>query len=101
MVWKRLKKNKGALVGACILLFFIIISLLAPILAPFPIEEMKMENRFLSPSGKHWLGTDEFGRDILSRMMNGGRVSLMMGLVAVSIAGFVGVLLGVICGYYR
>ncbi|WP_456277546.1 ABC transporter permease [Bacillus sp. AK128] len=101
LVWGRLRRNKGALVGAGILLIFIMGSVFAPVLAPFPVEEMKMENRFLAPSAAHWLGTDEFGRDILSRMMHGGRVSLMMGLVAVSIAAIFGVLLGVISGYYR
>lgn len=101
IVWKHLKRNKGAIVGASILLFFILISVFAPLLAPFPIEQMKMESRFQSPSAEHWLGTDEFGRDILSRMMHGGRVSLMMGLVAVSIAGIIGVFLGVVSGYYR
>lgn len=101
MVWRRMKRSKGAIIGAAILLFFIIASIGAPILAPYPMEEMKMENRFIAPSADHWLGTDEFGRDILSRMMYGGRVSLMMGLVAVSIAGIVGVFLGVISGYYR
>jgi peptide/nickel transport system permease protein len=101
LVWGRLRKNRGALWGAALLLVFIIGSVFAPVLAPYPIEEMKMENRFLAPSAEHWLGTDEFGRDILSRMMHGGRVSLMMGLVAVSIAGTFGVILGVISGYYR
>ncbi|MFA1643525.1 ABC transporter permease [Chryseomicrobium imtechense] len=101
IVWGRLMKNKGAMAGSFILIFFIGAALLAPVLAPFPIDEMKMENRFLPPSMNHLLGTDEFGRDILSRMMYGGRISLMMGLVAVSIAGITGVVLGVISGYYR
>lgn len=101
LVWNRMKRNKGAIGGACILLFFILASTLAPVLAPYPIEQMKMEDRFFAPSPAHWLGTDEFGRDILSRILYGGRVSLMMGLVAVSIAGFFGVILGVISGYYR
>nr|WP_096190766.1 ABC transporter permease [Evansella halocellulosilytica] len=101
VAFRRLKRNKIALVGGCILLFFIMMSLFAPILAPYSIDVMEMENRFQSPSNDHWLGTDEFGRDILSRIMYGGRVSLMMGLVAVSIAGTVGVILGVISGYYR
>lgn len=101
IVWNRLIKNKGALAGSIILLFFIVIALLAPVIAPYSIETMNMESRFLPPSAAHWLGTDEFGRDILSRMMYGGRVSLMMGLVAVSIAGITGVILGVISGYFR
>ncbi|RXI96728.1 ABC transporter permease [Anaerobacillus alkaliphilus] len=101
IVLKRLRRNYGALIGGGILLFFIVISVFAPILAPYPIDIMQMESRLQGPSSAHWLGTDEFGRDILSRIMYGGRVSLMMGLVAVSIAGTVGVILGVISGYYR
>ncbi|MBP3039943.1 ABC transporter permease [Bacillaceae bacterium Marseille-Q3522] len=101
IVWKRLKKNNGAIIGAIILLFFILTAVLSPVLAPFSFEQMNMEERFQGPSGAHLLGTDEFGRDILSRMIYGGRVSLMMGLVAVSVAAVVGVTLGIISGYYR
>ncbi|MFD1926770.1 ABC transporter permease [Sporosarcina siberiensis] len=99
--FKKLKKNKGALVGAGILLFFIITSALAPVISPYPVNEMNFEDSLMGPSAAHWLGTDEFGRDIMTRMLHGGRVSLLMGLFAVSISGTVGVFLGVIAGYYR
>ncbi|MCG7344367.1 ABC transporter permease [Sporosarcina sp. ACRSL] len=99
--WKKLKKNKGALVGAGILLFFITMSTLAPVIGPYPVNEMMFEDSLQGPSAKHWLGTDEFGRDLYTRMLYGGRVSLLMGLVAVSISGTIGVILGVIAGYYR
>lgn len=99
--WKKLKRNKGALVGAGILLFFIIMSTLAPVIGHYPVNEMIFEDSLQGPSSKHWLGTDEFGRDLYTRMLYGGRVSLLMGLVAVTISGTIGVILGVIAGYYR
>ncbi|MFC5604714.1 ABC transporter permease [Sporosarcina koreensis] len=98
---KKLKKNKGALVGAGILFFFISMSALAPIIGPYPVNEMMFEDSLQGPSANHWLGTDEFGRDLFTRMLYGGRVSLLMGLVAVSISGTIGVILGVVAGYYR
>ncbi|AND40610.1 MULTISPECIES: ABC transporter permease [Bacillaceae] len=101
LVGKRIITNKSAVIGASILLFFVSVSLLAPLIAPHPVDVMKFEQRFLPPGGENLLGTDEFGRDIFSRMLYGGRVSLMMGLVAVLIAGTIGVILGIISGYYR
>lgn len=98
---KKMKKNKGAVVGAMILLFFIITSAFAPFIAPYPVNEMKFEDSLQGPSMAHWLGTDEFGRDIWTRMLYGGRVSLLMGLFAVTISGTIGVILGVLAGYYR
>lgn len=98
---KKLKKNKGALVGAGILLFFITTSAFAPLIAPYPVTEMNFEVSLQGPSVEHYLGTDEFGRDLYTRMLYGGRVSLLMGLVAVSISGTIGIILGVIAGYYR
>ncbi|MDI2587696.1 ABC transporter permease [Psychrobacillus sp. NEAU-3TGS] len=98
---KKMKKNKGAVVGAMILLFFIITSTFAPFIAPYPVNEMKFEDSLQGPSMAHWLGTDEFGRDIWTRMLYGGRVSLLMGLFAVTLSGTIGVILGVLAGYYR
>lgn len=97
----KLKKNKGAMIGTGILLFFILTSAFAPILAPYPVNEMDFENSLQAPGLSNWLGTDEFGRDIFSRMLYGGRVSLLMGLFAVTISGTIGVFLGVVAGYYR
>lgn len=97
----RLMKNKGAVVGSFILLFFLVISIFAPVFATHPINEMVYEDSLMGPSTAHYLGTDEFGRDLFSRILYGGRVSLVMGLVVVSIAGVIGVVLGVISGYFR
>ncbi|MDI7743426.1 ABC transporter permease [Lysinibacillus fusiformis] len=99
--FKKLTKNKGAIIGSLILLFFIITSLFAPLFSSFPVNEMNFDDKLLGPSASHWLGTDEFGRDIWTRILYGGRVSLLMGLVAVVISGTIGVILGVIAGYYR
>lgn len=101
IVWRRLRKNKAAMFGAGILLFFTLASVFAPVLAPYSITEMNYEDSLMAPGAQHLLGTDEFGRDLLSRMLFGGRVSLLMGLFVVAIAGTVGVILGVISGYYR
>ncbi|WP_368654346.1 ABC transporter permease [Ornithinibacillus sp. 4-3] len=101
IVWRRLRKNKAAMVGAGILLFFTLASIFAPVLAPYSITEMNYDDSLVGPGAAHLLGTDEFGRDLLSRMLYGGRVSLLMGLFVVAIAGTVGVILGVISGFYR
>ena len=98
---QKMKRNKGAVIGSCILLFFIITSAFAPLFATYPVNEMNFEDSLKGPSIDHWLGTDEFGRDIWTRILYGGRVSLLMGLFAVVISGTIGVLLGVIAGYYR
>jgi len=100
-VCKRLLTNRGAVAGAAILLFVALVSILAPVVAQYPVDEMNYQDRLLPPGSGHLLGTDEFGRDILSRMIWGGRVSLMMGLVAVLVAGTIGVILGILAGYYR
>ncbi|MEK4427239.1 ABC transporter permease [Solibacillus sp. FSL K6-1523] len=99
--FQKMKKNKGAVVGSLILLFFIITSVFAPLFTTFPVNEMNFEDSLTGPSLEHWLGTDEFGRDIWTRILYGGRVSLLMGLFAVVISGTIGVILGVIAGYYR
>lgn len=98
---KKMMKNKGAVIGSLILLFFIITSVFAPLFTTFPVNEMNFENSLKGPSVENWLGTDEFGRDIWTRILYGGRVSLLMGLFAVVISGTIGVILGVVAGYYR
>jgi ABC-type dipeptide/oligopeptide/nickel transport system permease subunit len=72
----------------------------APLIAPYGPLEMHMADRFAPPSATYWLGTDEFGRDIFSRLLFGARVSLLAGLVAVTVATIVGVPLGLIAGFY-
>ncbi|GED33145.1 ABC transporter permease [Brevibacillus centrosporus] len=100
-VAKRLFRNKTAMAGALILLIFTIGCVCAPIIAPYPIDQMNFKDRMMGPGAKHLLGTDDFGRDIFSRLLYGGRISLLTGLITVTVASAIGVTLGVIAGYYR
>ena len=98
--WRKLKANKGALVGFVIILFFAILAISAPILPiPDPIATSWSAIR-KAPSAAHWLGTDDIGRDILSRMIWGARASLMAGIFSVVIAVAIGVPLGLVSGYF-
>ena len=98
--WRKLKANKGALVGLAIILFFAALALLAPLLPiPDPVATSWSAIR-KAPSAAHWLGTDDLGRDILSRMIWGAQASLMAGIFSVAIAVAIGVPFGLISGYY-
>ena len=93
-------------VGGFILLLLIICGLTAPLLAPFDPQEQRLESRLQPPlwirstSGSYWLGTDNLGRDILSRIIYGSRISLLVGTTTVVLAGFLGCFLGAIAGYF-
>lgn len=95
----RLRKNKMAMLGLCILLFFIVIALLTPWIAPYEYQEQNLELGASPPSAAHWLGTDVLGRDQLTRIMYGSRVSLMVGFIATSVALLIGVLWGATAGF--
>jgi peptide/nickel transport system permease protein len=98
--WRKLKANKGALVGLVIILFFAILAISAPLLPiPDPIATSWSAIR-KPPSAAHWLGTDDIGRDILSRMIWGAQASLMAGIFSVAIAVVIGVPLGLVSGYF-
>ena len=97
--WIKLRKNKLALVGFVILLFLIVVSLLTPWIAPYSYEEQNLMLGATAPSAAHWLGTDIFGRDMLTRIMYGGRVSLMVGFIATAVALIIGILWGSIAGF--
>ena len=93
------KQNKIALVGLVILVMIIGASVFANILAPYDVRVQDIRNRYQPPSMEHFLGTDEFGRDVFSRVLVGSRVSLMVGIVSISIAMVFGVLLGAYAGF--
>ena len=101
-VWRRLKKNKMAMIGLAIVLFLVLLAVFADFL--FDYEEVVIKQntaiRLQGPSAEHWFGTDEFGRDILARLVHGGRISLVVGVVAVSIALVLGGTLGAISGFF-
>lgn len=97
--WVRLRKNKLAMFGLGFLLFIILVCLLAPWIMPYGYEEQDLRLGASGPTAAHWLGTDTFGRDLLTRIVYGGRVSLMVGFIATIVALLVGVTYGAIAGY--
>jgi len=97
--WLRLKKNKLALFGGGVLLFMIIVALLTPWIAPYSYEAQNLDLGATPPSAEHWLGTDIFGRDVLTQIMFGGRISLAVGFIATAVALLIGVTWGAIAGY--
>lgn len=98
---KRLLSNPLALTGFVLISLMLVLALLAPWLAPYDPDAIQVKDILLPPSAHHWMGTDGLGRDVWSRMLFGGRISLLVGLVAVGISTFIGVILGAIAGYYR
>jgi peptide/nickel transport system permease protein len=104
MNWPLFKKalsNPLALAGFIIIVLIFVLAMLAPFIAPYDPNEINVKAILLGPSMQHWMGTDGLGRDVLSRMLHGGRISLLVGLVAVGISTLIGILLGAIAGFYR
>lgn len=97
--FRRLRKNKMAILGLFILVFFILIALLTPWIAPYTYEGQNLNLGSTLPSASHWLGTDVLGRDLLTRIMYGSRVSLTVGFIATAVALFIGVLWGATAGF--
>lgn len=95
----RLYKNKLAMFGLCVLIVMAVLALLTPWIAPYSYEAQDLYLGPTPPSLTHWMGTDVFGRDQLTRVLYGSRVSLMVGLVATSVALCIGVLWGTIAGF--
>lgn len=101
-VWRMLKKNKMALLGLGILIVLVLLALFADVIADYDTVVIKQNlgNRLKGPSAEHWLGTDEFGRDIFARLVHGARVSLKVGIIAVGISIILGGILGALAGFY-
>src|SRR5690242_1123008 len=87
--------------GATLLALLALTSLLAPWIAPYDPIDLDVVQRLKPPSAEHWFGTDAFGRDILSRTLWGGRISLLVGLAVAALSTAVGVVVGLLAGYYR
>lgn len=93
------KQNKIALVGLVLLLLIVGAAVFANFIAPYDVREQNIRNRYQPPSMEHFMGTDEFGRDVFSRVVIGSRVSLMVGIISISLAMVVGVLMGAYSGF--
>ncbi|HQK99385.1 MAG TPA: ABC transporter permease [Smithellaceae bacterium] len=98
--WEMFYKNKLALAGLGMVLLLFVVSLLAPLLAPYDPGAIDLKNVLAPPSADHWFGTDQLGRDVLSRMIWGARISLKVGFIATGLAILIGTVLGAVAGYY-
>lgn len=99
-VWKRLRKNKAAVVGGGLILFFILTGLIGPYLTLLDPNTTNVLNKLKPPSANHWFGTDNYGRDIFTRIIHGMSLTLKVGFYSVALGGSIGVFLGIISGYY-
>jgi peptide/nickel transport system permease protein len=99
-VWRRFRRHRLAMIGLAILLVLTLASVFAPLLTTYSPTAVDLSAYRLGPSREHWLGTDTAGRDVYTRLLYAGRVSLAVGLVAVAIYTVIGVVLGVLAGYY-
>lgn len=98
--WKRLKKNKAAMLSLIVIIALVFVAIFADFISPYGPEEQDLRNKLQGPSSEHLLGTDHLGRDILSRIIYGSRVSLSVGIVAESIAVVIGIIMGTMAGFY-
>ncbi|PYM81074.1 MAG: peptide ABC transporter permease [Candidatus Rokuibacteriota bacterium] len=98
--WRALSKNRLALIGGAIVLVLALIAVAAPLVSPHDPHKPDVKRILEPPSMRHWLGTDQIGRDVLSRMLYGARVSLAVGFVSVGIATAIGIALGAGAGYH-
>ena len=99
--YQKVRRNWLAFGGGLLVLGVFVIAILAPWIAPYDPSKIDIKNILVGPSSQHLFGTDDLGRDVLSRMIYGARVSLEVGFVAIGIATLIGILLGAISGYYR
>ena len=100
LFWKRFRMNNLALLGGFIVLFLFLVAVFAPWISPYDPGHIQIKKVLEEPSTLHLFGTDSLGRDVLSRMIWGSRISLLVGFVAVGIATAIGIFLGSLAGYY-
>jgi len=100
IAFERFKKNRVAVVGASLFIIIVLSVIFVPMLSPYEISEFNLADKEQAPSAAHWLGTDEQGRDVLLRLFVGGRISILVGLMAASVSVIIGSLVGGIAGYY-
>jgi ABC-type dipeptide/oligopeptide/nickel transport system permease subunit len=98
--WARLRRSPGAMIGLTLIVLLLITAALANVLAPQGIDEQSLRKGLLPPGGDYPLGTDEFGRDMLSRIIHGSRISLQVGIISTAISSAVGIILGLVAGYF-
>jgi peptide/nickel transport system permease protein len=100
MLIRRFMRHHLAVAGLVVLTLLVLSALLAPLIAPYDPNALSTSERLQGPSGSHWLGTDDVGRDILSRVLYGGRISLLIGIGATTVALLIGTIIGALAGYF-
>ena len=98
--WYRFRKNKLAFIGFIVLMIFVVLALAASFIAPYDPFQMNIQDRLQTPNSSYLFGTDQFGRDILSRIIYGARISFQVGIISVGISLVAGLAMGIIAGYY-
>ena len=98
--WQRLIRNKLAVLGAIVVLFFLFLGIFANVIAPYPYDLTNFADAYQSPNATYWFGTSPLGQDMFSRLIYGARISMLVGVGAQVIVFFIGVPLGAIAGYY-
>ena len=98
--WQKFKKQKSAMVAGIFILFLVLVAILAPLIAPYDPYATDYGQAMMPPSPQHWAGTDIYGRDILTRIIYGARISLSVGISSVTIGAIIGVTLGLISGFF-
>lgn len=94
-------RNRMSLAGTIILIFFVALAVIGPVIVPFDSMELgEVDEMLLPPSGAHWLGTDDMGRDVLANLISGSRISLTVGILATLISMFIGTLVGIASGFF-
>lgn len=100
-IWYALRRNRRAMLGLTFIILLVLVAVFANFIAPYGMRQQNLSNALQSPNMTHWLGTDDLGRDVLSRLIYGTRISLTVGVSAVFVALIVGGILGVLSGYYK
>ena len=98
--WTRFRTNRFAITGGVVVILLFLLSFLAPYITPYGPNDLDLYHVLIPPSSSHWFGTDDLGRDVLTRMIYGARISLLVGFVAVGIAVIIGTFVGLLSGYY-
>ncbi|MBM3469410.1 MAG: ABC transporter permease [Armatimonadetes bacterium] len=99
VVFRALRRSRSTLIGGCVVLAVLVVAVMAPVFAPYDPQEIEVPRRLQGPSSAHFFGTDNMGRDILSRVIYGARISLVVGIFVVFCAAGAGIMLGLTAGY--
>src|SRR5664279_4642765 len=98
--WTRFRSNRFSITGGVVVIFLFLLSFLAPYITPYGPNDLDLYHVLMPPSSAHWFGTDDLGRDVLTRMIYGAQISLEVGFVAAGIAVIIGTIVGLVAGYY-